>query len=479
MSQRGQWILIIAGSFVIAVGLIGLILFQQQSIQDNRETGELLRRDIDAGRQLVMKSPDLEREVIIQRETDNVIKEILSDQEDVNNLVRMFNDFEEESGIHISSLRPQASGIRRPGDKGEDFDRVGYSLQFEANAFQLLDFLNLLETHSRFISVTKFKISAAKRNMIEKGAEPVHKVFLDLETYVYKPKEADEIQIDNYDRKRDLLLSDISLRSSELRIPSYKYNGPRGRRDPWVDPRVPVHDGEIFLSIEEQIAIVDGLAELADRVEELWSEVENAENLIAEMKARAGLEEALTKLEEEIRRVSSSDQLVFSPSMRRFENDVVLVAEEVRGKLLGGPTVPQVSTVELREATESIMRHFDAEEYDLALQTYRALEPRLILAERDEHKRPLVEKLHRFSVLAQTVIDFERIEMDIRGVALVDGLRPVALINGDSFTAGEYMDLEGKLFISDIRSHEIEFVFNGVTLIRRIQNQGYGSSSSP
>jgi predicted ABC-type transport system involved in lysophospholipase L1 biosynthesis ATPase subunit len=60
--------------------------------------------------------------------------------------------------------------------------------------------------------------------------------------------------------------------------------------------------------------------------------------------------------------------------------------------------------------------------------------------------------------------------MRIGGVAVMEGARPVALINGDSIVAGDYLDRAGELFVSDIRSHEIEFIFQGVTLIRRIDD---------
>jgi hypothetical protein len=63
------------------------------------------------------------------------------------------------------------------------------------------------------------------------------------------------------------------------------------------------------------------------------------------------------------------------------------------------------------------------------------------------------------------VLDFEKIDMDVGGVAIMAGARPVALINGETIVAGEYVDMSGELFVNDVRPHEIEFVYRGVTLV--------------
>lgn len=479
MTEKTKWIVLVAGSFVLACAFGALIFFQQKVLTENREEVSRLHGEIDEGRALVKTTPDLEREVIVQRETDVVIKEVLSDEEEITNFVRTIQEFETNSGISITSLKKQNTDKR--GKNKESFDRVAYTLTFDTDAFQFLDFLDQIESHSRFISVTAFKLTAAKRGVSgSRGAEPVHNVSLNLETYAYTPKKGSkEVTIDGYERKRELLLSDIAKRTDELRVPVYDYRGPRGRRDPWVDPRVPANnpDGEPVLTIEEQINIVEALAEQAETIEDLYEEVLEAENLIAEMKARAALEEKLTSLEEEVRRIDASSQLIFAPSIRRFENDVSAVVTEVRGLLEGNENVHGPSLVVLQEASEAIERHIAAEEYDLAMTTFHTIEPRLPMAEIDPNKVALVEELRTIAARAQTVIDFESIPMDIGGVAVMEGRRPVALINGDSIYAGEYMDLSGELYVNDIRTHEIEFVYQGVTLVRRMEDPGYDPTS--
>ena len=169
MGDKAKRILFGVGSFLVAAGFVLLIYFQQSVLKKNRVEVDRLKGDIEVGRALVMETPDLEREVIVQRETDEVIKEILSDDEEITNFVRTINDYELASDISITQIKKQKSDARAKARSNEDFDRVGYAITFDADAFQLLAFLNALETHKRFISVTAFKVTAAKRTQLERG----------------------------------------------------------------------------------------------------------------------------------------------------------------------------------------------------------------------------------------------------------------------------------------------------------------------
>jgi hypothetical protein len=477
-ATRKKWIIFGAASLLVAGAAGALIYTQRESLEENRAQAEKLRGEIAAGRTLVAGTPDLEREVIVQRETDAVIKEILAEEEEITNFARTINDYVAAAGVSIRSVKRQKDAGGRDRGAAKDFDRVGYTIQFDADAFQLLEFLDAFETHKRFVSVTGFKLSAAKRAQAERGLMPMHSITLDLETYVYHPKQGvKEARIDNYERKRDLLLADIQKRSDELRVPAYEFRGQRGRRDPWIDPRLPVSGSEQILSIEEQIQIVEDLEKKIDHLLELWQAVDAADNLIAEMKARAEIEESILALEEEIRRVEAERSIIFGPSVMKLENVIIAGIADVKAKLekSGGDIGP--SAREIEQVAEAVKRHITREEYELALQAFNAMEPRLIRAERDPRKAPQVAELRLLASRAQTVLAFEEIDMSIGGVAVMEGARPVALINGQTIEAGEYIDLSGELFVHDIRSHEIEFVYQGVTLIRRIDDQSISQST--
>lgn len=472
MTDKKKWILFAAGSVLTATGAIALIYLQHQSLKENRLQADGLRQDIEKGRELVARTPDLEREVIVQRETDVVVKQILSDAEEVTNFVRTINNFANDAEVAIRSLKPAKENGTRDKKTKQDFDRVGYQIQCEADAFHLMDFLSAFEHHERFVNVTGFKLTGAKRSQMDRGSQPVHTITLDLETYVYHPKEAaSEARIDNYQRKRDMLLADIQKRSDELRVPAFDYLGARGRRDPWIDPRLPVGEGEGRYTVDEQNNIVNGLVEKSQEIEKLFQVYDVAENIIAQMKARAQLDEAMIKLDEQLRIRNEENAITYMPALNRLNEEVVVALASVRERLQSGGPGTGPTQKELEEIIAAVERHLEREEYQLALQAYKVFEPRLIGTDSDERRAPLADDLRFLATQAQAVLDFEKIDMKIGGVAVMQGVRPVALINGDTVVAGEFLDYAGELYINDIRSHEIEFVYQGVTLVRRIDDR--------
>ncbi|MSR61767.1 MAG: hypothetical protein EXS08_04900 [Planctomycetes bacterium] len=456
-------------SLLVAAGLGTLIYYQAKGIQQRRAEVAALRRDIEEDKKLLQQTPELVKKVIIQRETDAVVKEILSDEKDVTDLARTLNKFSQDSGFTLSSVK---DGTRTQRKNKEDFERVSFSLAFEADAFQLLTFLSKIEGYARFSSVTQFKLQAANRNEYSKDTLPRHKVTLDLETYVYAPTgAAKEVKIDHYDKKKELLISEISRRAAELRVPAYDYRGQRGRRDPWIDPRVPV-DGGPQMPIEEQISLVDELSTKAVEIQKVWDEAKKPDiTLIESMKLRADLEQKLALLEEEIRRVDLGGFLVFVPALRRFDKNVVASVAAVREQMNKG-SGEGATTALLRETSEAMERHIDAQEYELALAAFNTVESRLGLADQDPLKGPLVKSLRELKHLAETVLEFDKIEIHVQGVALYQGRAPVALINGQPYAEGEMLGEE--LIVHHILADQIEFAFRGLILARTLETRPTG-----
>lgn len=470
MNEKKRLLAFVAGGIVVALGLGGLVYYQYRSLERSRLEAADLRSKIDESRQLIKKTPDLVKSVILARETDATIKTILSDEADANNFVQTLSQFEKKSGVTVLSMKQQKSGRVDKKNK-EDFTRIAYTLSLDADAFQLLALLDEIESHPRLMSVTALKLQGAKRSSFAKAGDlPRHKVTLDLETYVYRPKEgSQEVRIDHYERKRDLLASEIAQRTAEIMVPDYDYLGPQGRRDPWVDPRVPVNsESGPTLTIEEQIAIVDELEQRVIAAVSLWESAQSAENLIAEMKARSELEETLALVEADIKKIEVEGSLVFLPAQRRFEKQVVTVAVELRESMGTNEGTRGPSLAALKEAAETMDRHIVRGEYELAIEAYRSLEPRLAIAEREEAKRAFVQALRELERLARTVIEFEAIELSIGGIAVYEGRRPVALINGQAIAEGELVGEE--LLVRNITAQQIEFAYRGLVLARRVES---------
>ncbi len=460
------WIGLLGGGSLAALALGYLIYNEYGSIEEARQAVVGLRENIDASRKLLTGTPQVEREVIVLRETEEAIKELLPNDADINNLVRDLNRFGEDAEVKITQLKKKPLETLGRKKSKDDFDKVAYQLTFEADAFQMMSFMDRIEGHSRFMSVPVFKLQAAPRRDVEETGIAAHKVQLDVETYVYKPQtEFKPVKIESYGRKRELLLGEISRRRQALTIASYDYRGKRGRRDPWVDPRMPaVSDDVTSLSVQQQNAIVDELVVAAAEVLSLWDSVKNAPNVIVEMTQRAELEQKLTELETELRRIHDEGAIRYPPTERRLTIDVEDKIAAVRGEIAQsdggrGPTLDA-----LRELREAMVRHLSAGEPDMALTAYATVESRLDVAASDATRKPLVDDLRALADKSRILSDFEKLPIDIKGVAIMGGTA-VALINGKALGEGD--SVNEHLVIRAIRSDEIEFIYKGVILIRR------------
>lgn len=465
-AEQKRWVYLIAGTTLALGGLGYLIWDKRGDIEAGRAKVADLRGQIQASRKLLTGTPALEKEVIVLRETEDAIKEILPDERLANDLARTIREFEEQSDVRISSLKPKKFDNR--GKKVEtDFEKLGYQISLEGDAFQLLAFMDRIESHSRFMAITGIKLQAApRRQVIDKGLTQ-HKIQLDVETYVYTPSGvATQVKIDNFERHKELLLGVIARRKQLLAIPSYEYRGARARRDPWIDPRIPAQEAtEDQLPMSEQIAIVDGLSSQAKKVLETWDKIPEAPNVIVEMTLRAELEQLLARLEDDVRAIQDQGTITYPAADRRFAAEVLEPIGYVRKKILEITIVDGPSLEALREVHDAMTRHLAVGNHEMALSAFATVEPRLEVALKDPQRKALVESIRRKAQDARTLNDFARRKIEIKGVAIMQGRPPIALINGKALGEGDFLDEE--LGIKSIRQGEIEFTFRGVVLVKR------------
>ncbi|MFT7486464.1 MAG: hypothetical protein ACI9F9_002319 [Candidatus Paceibacteria bacterium] len=463
--HKAVWIGILGGGALLAGGLGYLIFTIFGTLDQKRLESDGLRTKIAQSRKLIEGTSGLEREVIVQREMSVVISNILPDNEDMNNWVRVIQGFSDESGVQIRGFKKKPAQSRGKKESESAFDEVTYSFTIESDTFQLLEYFNMVETHKRFMRIPLFKVAAARREQVEETGLASHKVNLDIQTFVYEPpSEASTVKIEGYDRKRNLMVGEINRRRQDLVLASYTYRGARGRRDPFVDPRVPVEGGSV-LTVPEQMEIVEGLVKDMENVSLIFAEVQASQNVIEEMMARADLEKALAMLQESVRRVEAEGAITYLPSQRRFQLEVV----DALGELyiaMGNAQEPLGPSVEkLREVLEAMNRHFDFEEFDLALDAYALVSSQMDYIASDPIRKPFVERLRHKALVARIVLEFEDFDLDVRGISIMEGAPSVAHINGYSVSVGDM--LEHDLIINEIRTNEIEFIYRGVVLARR------------
>ena len=169
-------------------------------------------------------------------------------------------------------------------------------------------------------------------------------------------------------------------------------------------------------------------------------------------------------LADDLRRIEREERINYKPAEKRLELNVIEPLAELRlaldaSKAIAGPSVDEMQTV-----GDSMVKHIDSGSYDLALDAYKAVADSLDLVRDDEERVELADWLRQLAADAETLRDFEKIQMQIGGFAIIDGSDPVIIIDGKRRTIG---DLVGKeLIVHDVRPNEVDFVFRGAVLTR-------------
>lgn len=462
-------LLLTSGASLLVLGGLGtLIWWEHGAIAEAGAARDALREEAERARTQLAKAPGLERDVIVQRELDAAMRQILPSDQEITEYVRTLQAFAENSGVSISQLKKKSQN-RNDKDSKADFQKVGYELTFAGDAFQLLSFVSLVERHPRFMSVNTLKLSAAKRESnrrnADKPTEVDHEVQLEIESYVYQPADTGKpVDIESYERKRDLLATEISKQRAALQLAAYDYRGQRGRRDPWVDPRMPAQEDGPGRTIEEQIAAVEEVGEHATLTHDLWLRMRSTNSPIEVMTLERDYLPALADLVSRVDEQKKLGGFSYGPAREAWQKNVL----EVMTKMQGGPQ-PAVqegpSLAALQEAHARMGRHRDAGEFKNVLEVYASIASMLELAETYPDRAQIVGDLREFAEEARTVLDFEKLSLSISGV-IIDAGKPFAIINGQTVEVGEV--LEGGLVVHAIREDEIEFEFRGLVLGRMI-----------
>lgn len=466
MNEKKFWMTFAGVTLAVAAGAGYMIYSEHGQIDVAKASVAKLRVDITDSRDIVRTIPEVERDVIVLREINDRIREILPDTKDLNNLIRDFQDYSKEAGVRTSGFRPSQDRNRGKQPAGA-FEKVAYQLTMKADMFQFLDFLDKIETHSRFMAVSSFKVTAASRKTLEEDGVANHRIQMEVETYKYVPRagEADEVTISSYERKRDLLAGEINRRRAALSLQTYRYRGPRGRRDPLIDPRVPARvDDPDAWTVQRQMEEVEHMISRMTEAQNYWEASNVAVSVLERMVQRSELEKILAMLADDIRRIEREDRINYKPAEKRLQLGVTDPLAELRlaldaSKHIAGPSVAEMQTV-----GESMVKHIESGAYDLALDAYKALSDSLDLVREDPERVELADWLRQLASDSETLRDFEQIELAIGGFAIIEGNAPVVIIDGTRRTLGDLIGNE--LIVHEIRSNEVDFVFRGAVLTR-------------
>ena len=465
MNASGLRVFLISAG-LLTVGLSGLVWRSNAGLESARLEVQTVSERITAERVLLDETPALEQEVLVYREISGRMAAILPDEAGLNDLVRSLQVFSERSGVEIRSLRRAAP--RGEAKRGGDLRAVSYTLELEGDAFELLSFLDLVETNDRFLRIPRLEVDAARRQELLGSSQRVHSIRLDVETFVFEPgAESEPVPIEWADWKLDQLRGEVSRRRTGLEPAEYEYRGRRGRRDPWVDPRhAPAgerpHEGEG--AQPEEATFAAGVSEAWAS----WRELEESTSAIEGTGLSEELEVEVVRLEAMARSLlegsrphADSSERMLTVSALDSLKALRAALDEERGNR--GPSIAR-----LKEVSAAMREHAERGQHDLALEAIAPVEADLEWLAEDVARAPYVASLQSAAAHSRAELEFDAMGYTPRGVVVL-GERAAALVGEGAVIEGQ--KIKDELFVHSVTSQEVVFEFRGVLIKRRVPLQ--------
>jgi Tfp pilus assembly protein PilO len=461
-AERRTSLMILGAAGLVAASGVAASVLCHKAIRAEEAKLVDLRAEIGKARDKVAAIPDREREAIIARENLEEVAKILPDDTQVELFVKRLQDFQQETEVGIASLE----NVSPKRQTGKAIHPVGYRINLDGNLWQFLAFLARLESYERFVRVPRFKISSGPRPKNGDYEAVKHRVQVEVETFAYNRGKGDgkRAQIPHYEKRKAELAEEIAKAREKIEDVPYEYRGPRGRRDPMIDPRLPsATAGGAGLPLDEQSSLLE---RLRAEVEKLRAEVDRFRttgNLIERAELRRAISTKIAALTDEIGKTEREGKIAYLPLARRFRREVAEGVAEARrafeAVMAEGPTVE-----ELKAVARSMREALATGDLAAALDRYALVSERLRSVEADPTRAPLAAEIRELERRARLAEEFSRLKIVISGVVVrPDGA--VAVINGRTVTEGDMLDDD--LFVRRIGVEEIEFQYRDLVIARK------------
>lgn len=456
----------VAGLIILGSGGLSYWIFDAYKQAQTDE--ESYKNQISLAKVKRDKVPALEKAVIMLRENVKEWVKILPDEDKVNEFVDRLSDFAEASGVSFTKL--QDSAQRRRGRVKEVFDRTTFNLEIQGNVFQFLKFVSLVENYERFIRISDITVKAGDYDEETIKVDVNHKITLLVETFVYHGNEgvAGATKIQNYEKKRDLMIDEIKSARNEIEIERFDWVYDPMIRDPFVDPRSWASGTKSVegLDIVKQEAFIDEMMSTITDVKTLLETVKNSNSmpLLRRMELQQQVGEKIIELN---KRMSESieQRWISDPACRRkWENEIIPEINFLNKESKGfTQTVSVVSLEELEDIRDELLNLYDSGDYDACIRRYNvvksqlpeSLEDALVV---DKEKNTVLYQIQRLNRKAEIAKEFHSKELIISGI-ICQPERSVIIINGKVLTEGQ--QLENNLVVERIESKEVYFKFKG------------------
>jgi hypothetical protein len=193
MSDRNlTYVLIGVGIAIVLVGAIILYFQRFHTMADLEQQLEQVNKAVADAQDKQRKIPGLQAKVQALTEKIETIRAqipVFNPKEENDSFADMVDSIRKKSRVNLVDVRYSAVRSSPGEDMPASIFRARYELKVTGGFFQLLSFLNLLETEKRFLVADNVKLLAG--SVAEKpGSLPMRELQMNLSTFMQRPPPA-------------------------------------------------------------------------------------------------------------------------------------------------------------------------------------------------------------------------------------------------------------------------------------------------
>ena len=468
LSENKKLLVIGSAAVLLTGGALTGVWWAKGKAQEQRDEIAKMRDEMGEADKKIARINDLEKDVIVLRESVREYVKILPEEGELTNFVRNANQFFVQSGLNFKKLVPGQTS----GSKASNFDRYTYQIEAEGTVWQFMKFMNSFENYERFVNVKNWSITANSNNANLNAVavtEAMHAISMVVETYVYTGgRGGKDVVIPGYANRKAGLREDIYRNIQTVRFDRYDFKDARGRRDIFVDPReVSLADSMQGQPLQAQKKIIDDFSVEIAQLRGLFSRTREAGiTIIERMDLDRRLKQGLDLLQARIDEVAAKSMISYMPYKLRWTKDVLESVENLRTELSRVADQGRdrnLSAPELRDLYAAMKDDLTNGEPEAAKSRFEGAQDRLEVQPQDPRYRTVLA-VRKLNLHAQIAIEFSQKKLDIKGVCVFDGGRSGMILNGAVIQEGDFIDDD--LLLKAVGREQVEFVYKGFTLVK-------------
>ncbi|MBU0755016.1 MAG: general secretion pathway protein GspB [Planctomycetes bacterium] len=298
----------------------------------------------------------------------------------------------------------------------------------------------------------------------------MHEISTLVETFVYHGNQgtAGETNIQNYDKKRELLIDEIKSARNEIKIERYEYVYDPSIRDPFIDPRAWVSgkESEGGLDIVDQERFITEVSDKIYEIEGLLDIVKESVGvpLIRRLEIQKEVAERIIGLNNQINQSIEEKWITDAAFKRKLDFEILPQLSEINKNIdLTQNTATTVSMDELVFIRDELQRMYNSSDYEGCTKRYNLMRSQLGDLLRDaamlnDEKNTVLNEIEVIFSQAVNAKEFEGIALKISGI-ISQNERSIVIVNGQVLSEGQR--LQDNLTVDRIGEKEVYFNYKG------------------